>query len=586
MPTVDLCSYSPITIVKITLDYDASGVPHNLLENPCAFECDPKCFWFSDCKAPSQIALEAAPDAIMPMLASVTSYGQRLEIGKGISRRGTARVCINDWRIDCLDENSDFFLQTLRDDQKFWENRKIEIYYGDCRQTLDEMSKETYVIADAVSQNCQLCITAKDPLFLLDTENQSVPAYCPFDFKIRDDLPAEFEIDEDTGEFTKDPWKYINHYILSENYITQNPQELDCILCTTHLCVDGEALRVAPLWNDPSLPSDEVALGAFGPAGWNFVLLDRAQCGTSLSDIAAGTQAQRAETIEKCHVADVVQRLLNSAELSDTSLTCCTGDIDISIGCDSLEELRCKHPLNIIDEAIICDEEASDLLDELAQQNLFSVFFNNETQSVDVALFCPQDDAEISVLQECDIADGSISVTPGTERYSRVIVRQTKNCTESPSDSNTEKVADAVDAASEIFPICDRRRYRTAKTLTINSRWFGGCSQWRATTLANQLLCLYQTPRDRLTLSTQPNAACDYVLGQQVEIMSPKVSKGAWTLVAKTRSGHRNSCWRLEFENLFQTTQPVALGFACDPTLPAANLSSGDACDATCLIHL
>lgn len=591
LPLIPWCDPNPITIVKITLDYDQSGVPHALLADPCAFVCDPVCFYFSDCKAGEGLALEAAADgaAILPNVQSTNSTGQRLKIGKGLSDRASIQVCFKD--VPLCDGSTEGYMSKLITEQCFWENRVMEVFYGDCNAaSFADMEKETFLITSAEpgGGNKVACISGRDPLYLLSDNNAVIPQACPFDFVLKDNWAADF--DADTGTT---PYDMINRFILSEN-VPIGSADIDCILCASVVCVGSELVRVAPVLNDPAVPLTDGPSNPFGPAGYNLVALERAVCGTSISEHKAGSTVNITETLEQCHVADVLLHLLKTrAQLTDVALLCCNNaGIDITLDCVSLDDFRCKHPLNIVDEFIQCQTvEVSDLLNELAMENLLSIYFDNQTNQIKFEAFCPDDVANqsppVDVLH-CNIVEGGIRPQTDSERYSRVDIGYNPSNWLSLGDEDGWLVATAVDLSSEIDPACDRRKYRTPKTLRHNSRFMGSCGKYRAETLAAQLLCVYEKPRQRVAIRLPPNAACDLLLGTPANILFEgwgAAQQQGWTVVARRRTGRRNCFVEVSFEKVFDTTQPVQLGFACG-TPPADNLSAEGACDADCLINL
>jgi hypothetical protein len=601
MSQVPWCDYNPVTVVKITLDYDASGVPHNTLADPCAWSCTPYCFWFSDCQVGPLIAAAAAAtnnSSVRPIISSFNTSGQRLAVGRSMSERGTVAMCLLDELIDCTDPCSGGSVSEWIVNQKWWGNRLMEVWYGDCDQDLADMEKETYLIESATpaGSNCQACIVARDPLVLLSGSSNSVPAPCPLTLTLRPNLWAEFEVNEDTGEVIKDPYSEINRFILTSNIDPADPN-LSCLICAQHVCVNGEILRVAPVINDAGLLSPD---NAFGPAGYNLVLLERGACGTERRDIQAGSVLQPAESIEQCHVADyLVEIIQERSNFEDSALTCCTSAPVVGLDCQSIEDFRCKHPLNIIDESVICPSvSVQEILDDLALENLLAIYYDNAAGGLVVSAICPAPPTGADVvLEECQIVEGSLVYRPGTETYNRIVIGYNPNdWTAGTSDDNYSVVAEDGDPDflynDQVVLPCERRKNRAERVFRHNSRFMGRCGRHRAETLASQLCTIYACPNDELTVQVHPNSACDIPLGTTFEInhskLSPIQRTQQWTLVSRARKGKRNWCVELTFEQIFPTGQPIALGFDCAGTPPADNLSNADvsACDSTCLVML
>lgn len=585
------CDYQPITVIELVLDRNALGESYNMTADRCNWQCGTKSFWFSDCKAPPQIQAATGGAAIQSIITSYTPRCSVLDFSKGISSRARITVCFEDVPIDCSGATQGNFWSMLDAEQKYWENRKVIVYHGECTQTLDEMSREVYYI-DSVqrSGNCQYCLTAKDPLGALS--ETVVPATClPADqvLTLRDAFFKDIkETGEDSGIYT-DPFQYVGAFILSQNYPQGDPVVDEWWRCINNICVDGEMMEVVAHPNDPATSGFLSPDQGFGPAGWNLVLIGRGVCGSELKDHERGASVTVAETFSNCHVADAVNRLLNMSKISDISLTCCDSEPDVTIDCQSIEDFRCKNPLAVIDSTIVCDgTNASKLLEELAAENFFTMQYDSESGQIKMVCLNPSDSqGEPVIVNECDIVEGSISYKSKTERYSRVdVLHKQIDCTKGITESNFGPGTYAIDTDTENPIICERVKYRTGKTKQVRSRWMGACGEYLARTYAERVLCLFESPREKMSFGVMPNVSCNMPVGSLMQFNHPKIqdafgapSQKNYVVTGKCRSGKRNACVTIHVEEMFDADSAPFEAFVCDADNPADNLTGGvEAC--------
>ena len=571
------CDYQPITIVEIVLDRDpGTGESYNMAADKCAWQCGAESFWFSDCKA-GALQLAYAGKVIEPWVASVKPRCSTLNLGEGISTRGTIEVCFNDCPIDCTGVIPGNYFAVLKRQQKYWENRIINVYYGDCSQDITDMDKETYLIdgTSGPGSDCIFCIKGKDPLSIVANKNVSCGSGLTFRDATNSQLTPlilskkldSYEIDPDT-DLAGTPDAFLHQWILGANYEAGDPTQDEQFSCIQHVCVDGEVLDVVAMYNID-----------FGPPGWNLKLTGRAACGSELKAHAPGAKIQPAMTFKNCHVADAIRRLFKLANYEDISLVCCDGAEVCGLDCESLEDFRCKNPLAIIHETVICPPVPgyTTMLNELARDFGFTLVYDPETCQVNViCVRPPEDDTPVTIIEECDVVEGTLKVTDGAERYSAVCVDHGPiDCAKNISDGNLGISTEIVDIDALQEP-CERRKYRTTKVKKTKSRWFGNCGTYLAQTYGDRVICLSECPREKVSFQTTPAVACRVKVGEYAALNMPKIQDGfgmpdggSWLLVGKCRSGKQNKMLTLHFERLFGDNAP-APAFACDDTNPDA----------------
>ena len=569
------CDFQPITIIELVLDRDADGTSYYESEDRCAFQCTPTSYWFSDCKAPSQIAAAAVPNAILNQLTSIAWQCSDLQIGSAVPKRGSLRFCLQD------DESKDpdvpgGYISSLFHSQKYWEGRKVVVYTGDCTQTIDQMDRQVYYITKAEPPNaaCQVCFTAKDPLSLLDTGQLCPDTGCLPPLTLRERLPAEIQTSE-KGLVLDNPFALVNSFILSSNIPIGIDPEIDKkILCTEYVCHEGEVLRVVAAENGPNVI---VEGGSFGPAGWNLVLVERAVCGSQLAEHKAGATLSPAAVFQNCHVADVLLELLREcAAIEEIGLVCCDDEIEVMIDCESVEQFRCKNPLAMIDRTIICQPvEVSTLINELGRDFGFKLDFDETTGLLSVVCIqAPTAQEESAVIRQCDIQEGSWRPIGGSDRRSKVSISYgTPDCSESVTKQNAQFSATWPNVSINAVPICERRKYRTIKTVQWSSRWFTERTSYLAQARVQREVCLFECEGFGFEMIADPVLACSLVPGQFVRFEIDKIVDGAGqysndlyilTGKCKTASGRsRAICFKLQFQLLYRDTENVAPGFVC-----------------------
>lgn len=582
------CDYQPITIVEIVLDRDADGTSYYESPDKCGFVCTPTSYWFSDCKAPSQIASAALPNAVLMNLASITWQCSDLQIGSAVPKRGSVSFCLQDEESKDPDVPGGY-ISSLFHSQKYWEGRKVVVYTGDCSQTIDQMDRQAYYITKASPPNaaCRVCFTAKDPLSLLDTGQLCPDTGCLPTLSLRETMPAELEFSE-AGFVISNPEALVNRFILSSNIPRGVDPEIDeKILCTEYLCHEGEVLRVVAAESSSTTIIGDGS--GFDPSGWNFLLVERASCGSKIAEQKAGSALSPAWSVTNCHVADVLLELLRKcASIEEIGLVCCTDQNEVSIDCESIETFRCKNPLAIIERTIICQPtDVNTLINELGRDFGFKLEFDEFTGLLAVVCVQQPDNAvETTIVRECDIQKGSWKPIAGAKRRSKVsIAYGTPDCSEPVTKQNAQFTATYPNVSTTAVPICERRKYRTITTETWSSRWFTERTAYLAKARAQREVCLFECEGFGFEFIADPVLACSLVPGQFIRFELDKVvdgqgqfSKDLYMLTGKCKTsggGGRSVCYKLNVQLLYRDTDNIVPGFGCGEP-PGSNLSEGE----------
>jgi hypothetical protein len=479
------------------------------------------------------------------------------------------RICFDD--TPCDDDVPGGYWSALDADQRYWEGRKIKVYSGFCSQTFDELDCNVYYISDfSINANCIACITAKDPLALIDDNTSQCPDQsCYPPMTLRFPLAGELETN-DAGFITSNPYEYLDFFILARNF--DDPDDIDKISCITHICVDGEVMAVAPSMNQQGTPVG----GGFDPPGHNLILTERAVCGSQLKEHKAGARVTPVQAFVQCHVADVLLYLLREcAQLEEMGLTCCEGESGITIDCESIEEFRCKNPLAIIHETIICQPVGTrTLITELARDFGFTLDYDNATGAVSVVCIVPPQDIEPTTpINLCDIVRDSFGSKKAGERKSRVtILHGADDCSQQVTRQNALYNETFPLLGPESVPVCERRKYRAITTETYSSRWFGKCGAYMAKARAQRRVCLLDHEQREYQIQVPPQIACLFNVGDYRSVTHPKVVDGngnysdeQFLVTGKCRTGRRGECFTIYLQRIWDDADELLPGFVCGP---------------------
>ena len=174
MAYTPVCNDEPINIVEIILDRDADGTSYHNSPDRCGFVCTPDSLWWSDCKVPPDLATPALPKAIKNTISSIKWRCSKIQVDQGLPTRGGITICFDDTPQKDVPGGE---WSALIEDQRYWEGRKIRVYSGFCSQAFNELDVACYYIdkSPTVSNSCIACVTAKDPLALIDDTTSQCP---------------------------------------------------------------------------------------------------------------------------------------------------------------------------------------------------------------------------------------------------------------------------------------------------------------------------------------------------------------------------------------------------------------------------
>lgn len=596
------CSGERVTLVEIILDgcentfgqapCTATGVEcyntWNTCKDKCNFSCTTNSYWFSTCNAPPHLVPNYTANII-----NVESSATSLELGRSFSTRGRIKITFQDaahndsgfdpyWPrgaipIVCAEDMPGTLFGRWIERVKYFENRRANVYHGFADRPLCDFVKESYFI-DSVSGpdgNCRVSFTLKDPLILADDKNAQCPSsetkvvatqVVGNEFRKSFTLGAQLDGKDDGDE----PFSEVGNFLLQNNYFLGDPVQDACFTRLRYICIGNEVLEVKAEVNNAT------------PRGWNIRLIDRAACGSELSEHSAGSTISFAETFENSHVGDVVLRLLlECSEIQEIAIACCEDDPISLINFDSFKDFQCQSPLSLISQTIICKPVGlTTLLNELSDQFLFFLYFNSETGKIDIrSLSPPNCDIEVLTIDECEMT-GFTKKTVG-KHFNQVQYNiETIDCSKSVSAENLSDSIVTLNADSLLVP-CLRREFKTRSVKTINSRWINRNNQFVAQANSERWLMLRNCPASQVSFKLPIDRGKCFSLGGYAKIHHPKLQDvdggyldDLWLLKGKSVQDN-DMCMTFERTEFDGTTAPC---FNCDTECPT-NVISVDKCE-------
>ena len=545
------CRDNPIILAEIILDQQADGNTFNLIQNPCAFQCEAISYWFSNCKnMPPHLP---APTEGQYIIESLTHNPTKLEYGETFSTRGTIKLCMHDLP-DCNGEG--YWLSKFIAKQKFFKNRVVNIYTGTCDQPLECLHKETYLI-DYVDQipdaDCRICFTLKDPLSI--TEN----ATCPNKPEELTVLRMPYELDS-VGDSTADnnPFEHMGKLLFPEGYTEQ--EVLECILPAKYICIGDELIRVEP---------EETA------TGWNLKLIDRGACDTPIGSHSLGSEFSIPQLYNRTHVTTVIEDLIKRCiDIETVFSVCCPDGNQNIIDWQSFDIYKCENPYHYICDTVICKPvRISQLLKELAQVFLFTLYYDSDTGTIKIKSIKPPNcgDPEVETITECMLAKDSFSRSKSYDSYNRVVIYHTlRNCTGEPSKDNLTEYKASINTES-LFDICEQHGQKGVNTLELSTRFINSCNAYVAAASADRWLALRSCDGLEVRISVLKEVADCFALGDFLKIEHDKIRNylgefddSFWYMKGKSHAGY--GCVDITIERLnYDRTWAHCFSECCGP---------------------
>ena len=504
----------------------------------------------------------------LPVIESWDHQATKLVPGSMFKGSGSIRLCLADMK--SCDGLGGWVLARLIEAQKYFEGRRLNVWQGDCNMSFDEMVKSTFFM-DRVTgpdKNCGVCLEASDPTSLIGFDK----AVCPpsknlvdviYQQPVQLTLGVPLQKGPTVEKPNLNPDQYVGNFILSNNFLPDNDGPTDrCFLDTKYLCAGKEMMHVIPCINEDANPVP----------GWNFKLVERAVCGSTLVEHKNGDRVEIVKHFENMHASDVIRCLIQDcANFDQVTETCCEGEPESFLSEYFLQEYKCKRPSDVITDVKFCEvQDVGDLLECMAKELNISIYFDDFCQQIVVKAYCPPEDDDVNILTAEEIIKDSFNVKPTDERYSSVTYNHDLvDCTIGPKAGNyrCHVVNQNIDALREP---CDRRTYKTTKDLVVNTKWINGGNAYLANvnTLrwAERAVC----PPRQIEVDVLPETSRCYAMGQITKIEHEKVSMGgeySKSLWMFTGRKMLKDCVRLCFIETPWTSGLYSNSFNCD-TLP------------------
>ena len=566
------CKENQVTIVEMILDQSPDGESWHCLGNPCDFVCEQISYWFTDCKTlPPHLP---APTEGQYIIESISHNPTTLEYGETFSTRGTIKLCMHDLP-DC--NGKGYWLSKFIASQKYFKNRIVNVYTGTCDQPLECFQKDTYLI-DYVTRfpnaDCIHCFTLKDPLSI--TEDAECPNKPPELQSLK--IPFKLVSMSTGGDSEENPFEFIGSLLFTEGITDQ--ELIECIVSQKLICIGEELLQVEPILTN---------------TGWNLRLVDRGACGTDIEEHSEGDSIVFPERFERVHVADLVRYLIKECvDIESIFKVCCEGPDNNIVDWSTFEQFKCENPYAYTCDTYICKPvKISDLLKELAQVFLFSLFFDSTTGTIKMLSVKPPNcgEPDVETITQCMLTRDNFNVSRTKDSYNRVVVLHTlANCTGDPTRNNLTNFKASINTDS-LNEICDQREQKGFNTLTLMSRFINECNSYVARTAADRWLALTPCDGVQLRVSVLKEVADCFSMGDYLKLEHDKIrdkdgefDTGLWYMKGKARG--QSGCVDITIERLpFQRQFAHCLSVCCGPPecCDVTAVAAGDCDDLECM---
>lgn len=548
----------------------------NTCTKKCLYECGIDRRYYSNCRIPSHIQTELGITKFSVSVVGAQSHVPvKISFGDTFSRPASYKFCLSGTK-SCNDPFESTPLARLIDAHKYWEGRRVIAYFGDSSMALCEFERHVFYIKSVegpTGSDCQYCFDVRSPLSSLDGVK------CP------DGLPKKSVTGEQAQLVTglplpgvatdsdpdSDPTSVYGSFILSNNLLDDGGKQAACISQAKMLCIDGELVGVNPCINDTVQP------------GFNWIIKERGLCGSTIKAHDAGAKITVPLVFQPHeHIVDVVERILTEcADMPSVFLLCCTDTNEPTLDYDSLEQYRCKFPLQTLnDYVVICQPtEAKVLLKSLAQSFLFSLY--DERGVIKMAGLCPTDD-DPEILNQWQVLEASEITRNTGDRATAVIYRtQVSDWTKKGSGDNLINETGIIREDFLREP-CDRREYPQPSVKIVESIWLSGANDYLAYTSAMRWRKILACPPDELcvTLTLRESKRFPVTQKARLEISKNRDYTGEykqqdWIVTSRqiVKKGEQvKVCFR---ESPFADENPA---LSCEFQFPAESDDCGDTC--------
>lgn len=481
----------------------ATGVPCFNTWATCQSKCDHVCapleYWFSDCTLNASFAIP-----YYEIIQSCRLDPGKPNFGDAFYRRGSGSLVLCDivdngrrhdpyWKqrdvIEVCPQNMPgTFLGRFMARHKWLSGFRVEIYRGRQTDQLAQMRKEIYYVENVTGtpgrDGGSLTFKLQDPMMLL------AGAKCPDDAPqlaattaTGSEFPAPFQLDalmvaeDDPDNDEPGPYDLVGQPMMNLNYLANNDTAQyfgDIFL----ICIGSELMRVRASINNNN------------PVGWNFVLLERAVCGTKLGRHEPGAKITAAFAVENQHVSEVVQRMLQKcADIEGLAEACC-GDGPCLIDPLEFSQYQCENPYAVVCGPVaICDSRTTidKHLDEISRSFGFLLHFDNRSGRVRMV-----NDAPPPAGTVIRTIDKRIMVNPTMKLKtaplsSYKMMHTLKDWSAKLAASNTSDFTQALTADS-LLPACERKTLKIPREKEVFTRWINKCNSFMAEVVTERRL--------------------------------------------------------------------------------------------------
>lgn len=446
--------------------YDMPGTYHTCSDR-CLYECGIQRQILSNCRIPYHIQQELGEYQYgLAVTGTPSQVPTRFMYGQTYSRPGTFSFEFSGVKY-CNDPLNSSPLSRLVSAQKNWKGRRLTTYFGHENLRLCEFEKSVFVIDDIAGPSGSadtFKVTAKSPLESLSGKK------CPSGSQLRDidgdfvDLVLGPALDgfPDDSDTNANPYFSIGGWLLDKGLSTAaiDYRQAQEISQSSAVIINGEALQVLP---------------SIGPdGGYNFKLVDRGFCGSTIKPHESGSTFELAQVFQPHdHVADVFRKLLTQcAELPSVFLLCCDDEDPIALDFQSFTDYKCQFPEQVLGDWIVISKSTSitTLLKELAQTFLTGLFDDGGILALDGVR--PRDpNATVVTINDYHVAQNSERIKPNTDSYAAVQYQHTPaDCTEGISEDN---LLDSTSYTREelFLQPCERHEQPDASIFEIKTRF-------------------------------------------------------------------------------------------------------------------
>ena len=558
-------------------NYGLAGT-YNTCPNKCLYECAVQREVFTNCRIPHHIQQELGEYKYTVAVVGQPSHTPtKISFGDTFGRPATFTFCISGIEA-CNDPFSSTRIDRLIDAQKYWKGRRVIAYFGDCSMSLCEFERQVFII-DRVQgpsgKDGRYCIQSKDPLASID--GVKCPDGLPKKSVDGDDITLKLGLNLDgvatDDDPDADPYSKVQSFLFTQNLLDDKGRQATCLSQAKFLCVDGELLKVQPEINNTATST-----------GYNFRLLDRAQCGSTLKAHDSGSNVTVPLVFQPHeHVADVIKRIVQEcADMTETFLLCCTDTEQVYIDDESFDDYRCRFPLQTLnDYVIICKPtSAKTILKSLAQTFLFGLYMQNG--AITLKGFAPNLE-EPEIVTQYQVLQYSENTTNTGEVATAVIYRYTVD--DWTKTATGDNLIDTIGVVGEDFlrEPCDRREYPQASVKEIETAWIGPENEYLGYTSAIRWRKILACPADEICLTLTLKESQRFPINQNALLRIDKnldwrgeYKEQQWVAVSR-EIVQKGECVKVCFRESPFADEESCL--SCDFQFPAAT----DDCDETCV---